>query len=65
VDTFDDDLDEELLYVARSLCAVAATFLLLGAPDKAARQLEQACHLLEERGRLARLRRCLGRLELQ
>jgi hypothetical protein len=65
VDTFDDDLDEELLHVAQSLCAVAATFLVLGAPNKAACQLEQACHLLEERARLARRRQRVGRLELQ
>lgn len=45
-----DPLDEELLAVARDLCAVAAAFLLLGDSEQATCQLECAMALLEERG---------------
>jgi hypothetical protein len=60
-----EPLDEELLHVARDLCAIAAVYLILGAPDEAACQLEQAADLLEERARLAALRRIRRAVELQ
>jgi len=46
-----EPLDEELLHVVRSLCDVAAAFLLLGAVDRAAYHLEQASDLLAERAK--------------
>jgi hypothetical protein len=60
-----EPLDEELLHVARSLCAVAAAYLILDAADKAACQLEQASDLLEERARVVARRERFKRLELQ
>lgn len=59
------DLDEELLYVARDLCLVAAAMFLLAAPDKAALQLEQAGDLLEERARIVSAGRARKDAELQ
>jgi hypothetical protein len=60
-----EPLDEELMNVARYLCAVAAGYLLLDAADKAACQLEQASDLLEERARVVARRETFKRLELQ
>lgn len=60
-----ETLDDELFGVARSLCAVAAAYLLLGAGDKAACQLEHASNLLEERARIVSQRETLKPAELQ
>jgi hypothetical protein len=46
-------LDEELLHVVRTLWTVAAAMPAVGAPEKAARQLEHAAQLLEGRARIS------------
>ena len=52
-----EPLDEELLHVVRSLCEVAAAYLLLGAVSRAACHLEQASDLLAERAKYLAVRR--------